>query len=90
MVVVLNGTPTDGLATMVSTRLEAAGYTLEPPGNAGSVDNTTLYYQSGQRVNADFLRDKQFPDARLAPATDQFDFQENVDITVVLGRDFNP
>ena len=85
---VLNGTPTDGLATQVSARLEEAGYTLRSPGNAGSVENTTLYFQSGHKVNAEYLKDKQFRGARVAPAGDRY--PKNVDITVVLGRDYNP
>lgn len=78
----------DGLATQVSTRLEEAGYTLESPGNAGSVANTTLYFQSGHKINAEYLKRKQFPDARVTPAGDQY--PKDVDITVVLGRDYNP
>ena len=86
VVMVLNGTHTDGLATEVSGRLEDAGYTLEPPGNLGSVEKTTLYYQQGHKINAEFLKEKQFPDARVAPATDEL--QKDVDITVVLGLDY--
>ncbi len=85
---VLNGTPTDGLATQVSARLEEAGYTLESPGNAGSVEKTTLYFQPGHKINAEYLKDKQFRGSRVLPAPDQY--PEDVDITVVLGRDFNP
>jgi hypothetical protein len=84
---VLNGTPTDGLASQVSARLEAAGYTLESPGNAGSVERTTLYYQSGHRINAEYLRRKQFRGARVASGGSRY--PKDVDITVVLGRDYN-
>ena len=83
---VLNGTHTDGLATQVSARLEDAGYTLEQPGNLGSVEKTTLYYRPGHKINAEYLQKKQFADARVAPATD--DLQKDVDITVVLGLDY--
>ncbi len=85
-VLVLNGTHTDGLATMVSERLKEAGYTLEEPGNLSAVSKTTVYYRKDHKVDAEFLQKKQFPDAEVAPALKTL--PKNVDIIVVLGLDY--
>ena len=83
---VLNGTHTDGLATQISERLKAAGYTMEPAGNYGNREKTTIYYQPAHKIDADYLRKKQFPDADLVPAPATV--PKKIDITVILGLDF--
>ncbi|HEX8098903.1 MAG TPA: LytR C-terminal domain-containing protein [Actinomycetota bacterium] len=87
VVQVLNGTHTNGLATQISERLKAAGYTLEPAGNHANQEKTTIYYQPAHKIDADYLRKKQFPDADLTPAPATF--PKKIDITVLLGLDFS-
>jgi polyisoprenyl-teichoic acid--peptidoglycan teichoic acid transferase len=88
VVQVLNGTHTNGLAGEISTRLEAAGYTLKTAANYGTAQTTTIYYQPAHKIDAAYLQKKQFPDAALAPALKSQ--PKDIDITVVLGLDFSP
>ena len=87
VVQVLNGTHTNGLATQISERLKAAGYTLEAAGNYSNQEKTMILYQPAHKIDADYLRKKQFPDAQLAPAPASV--PKKVDITVILGLDFS-
>jgi hypothetical protein len=85
---VLNGTSTTGLAAIVTTQLKKAGYTVRVAGNVKSASKTTVYYQPGFQVDAQFLAQKHFPGAVVAPAPSSF--SPNTNIVVVLGPDFTP
>jgi LytR cell envelope-related transcriptional attenuator len=86
VVQVLNGSTTTGLANKTSQTLKDAGYTTKIPGNAGAAATTTVYYGDGEKLDAEHLQEKFFPDAALKPAPSTF--PPDVDITVVLGEDY--
>jgi LytR cell envelope-related transcriptional attenuator len=81
---VLNGTDTTGLAGIVTGRLKKAGYTMRAPGGVNNASKTTIYYQEGFQPEAQFLKEKHFPKAVLAPAPSGF----KANLTVVLGSNF--
>ncbi len=81
---VLNGTDTTGLAGVVTGRLKKAGYTMRAPGGVNNASRTTIYYQAGFEPEAQFLKEKHFPKAVLAPAPSGF----KANLTVVLGSNF--
>jgi hypothetical protein len=81
---VLNGTDTTGLASIVTGRLEKAGYTMRTPGNVNNASKTNIYYQSGFQPEAQLLKDRRFPNAVVAPAPSSF----KANLTVVLGANF--
>jgi hypothetical protein len=85
---VLNGTQTTGLAGVVTVQLKKDGYTLRDPGNVQGASKTTVYYKKGFKAQAQTLKEKRFPDAVVAPAPSSF--PSSIDITVVLGPDFEP
>jgi hypothetical protein len=81
---VLNGTDTTGLAGVVTGRLKNAGYTMKIPGGVKNASKTTIYYQTGFQPEAQFLKEKHFPGAVVAPAPSSF----KPNLTVVLGANF--
>lgn len=80
----LNGTDTTGLAGIVTGRLKKAGYTMKTPGGVKNASKTTIYYQAGFQPEAQFLKEKHFPGAVVAPAPSSF----KSNLTVVLGANF--
>jgi hypothetical protein len=87
VVQVLNGTTVTGLAAQVSQELTEAGYTVKSPSNSPNTQTTTVLYQPGLEVDAQFLLDTHFPGARLKKATRSV--PANVEIQVVLGADYS-
>lgn len=83
---VLNGTSTTGLASIVTGELNKAGYSMKAPGNVKSATHTTIYYRPGFKPQAEFLQEKHFSGAVVAPAPSTF--PAGIDLTVVLGTDF--
>ena len=81
---VLNGTDTTGLAGIVTGRLEKAGYTMRTPGGVANAPRTTIYFRPGFQPEAQFLKEKHFPNAVVAPAPSSF----KANLTVVLGANF--
>ncbi len=81
---VLNGTDTTGLAASVTDRLRRAGYSMKAPGGVKNASTTTIYYQAGFQPEAEFLKEKHFPKAVVAPAPSSF----KSNLTVVLGANF--
>jgi LytR cell envelope-related transcriptional attenuator len=81
---VLNGTDTTGLAGIVTGRLKTAGYTMRTPGGVPNASKTTIYYRPGFQPEAQFLKEKHFPGAVVAPAPSSF----KSNLTVVLGSNF--
>jgi hypothetical protein len=81
---VLNGTSTTGLASTVTGQLDKAGYSMKPPGNVKTASRTTIYYQKGFKPEADYLKQRRFEDAVVAPAPSNF----SANLTVALGTDF--
>jgi len=83
---VLNGTSTTGLASIVTGQLKKAGYSMKAPGNVKNATRTTIYYRPGFKPQAEFLKQKHFSGAVVAPAPSTF--PASIDLTVVLGTDF--
>ena len=81
---VLNGTDTTGLAGIVTGRLKKAGYTMRTPGGVANASKTTIYYQSGYQLEAQFMKEEHFSGAVVAPAPSNF----KSNLTVVLGANF--
>jgi hypothetical protein len=81
---VLNGTSTTGLAAIVTGQLKKAGYSMRDAGNVKNANKTTIYYQAGFQAEAQFLKEKHFPGAVVAPAPSSF----KTNLTVVLGANF--
>ena len=75
---------TGKLAGIVTGRLKKAGYTMKTPGGVKNASKTTIYYQAGFQAEAQFLKEKHFPGAVVAPAPSSF----KSNLTVVLGANF--
>lgn len=91
-VVVLNGTPTQGLAGEVSTALQSQGWTVADPANASQQDiaNTVVYYSGPQHEAAalglmEALK-AQAPEVTIQ-LTDNF-VATGAELTVVVGTDY--
>jgi serine/threonine-protein kinase len=83
-VLVLNGTETAGLATEAASLLETAGFTTATPGNAPATELTTIYYRAEYEVDAHYIGDEFFPEARILPGTSED--VTDVQIVVILGQ----
>jgi hypothetical protein len=88
VVQVLNGTQTAGLASQTSNTLETAGYITKEASNYETTETTTIYYQPGFEVEAGVLQEQYFPTAQLDVAPDSF--PADVNITIILGGDYQP
>jgi hypothetical protein len=84
---VLNGTHTANLASNTKTQLEQAGYTVTGTGNSATAyQTTTIYYASGSKAAADYMKSAFFPGASVKPTTASIGSGSK--LTVILGSDF--
>lgn len=82
---VLNGTQRAGLATALSNKLKADGYTVKKVGNqATHQTQTTIYYKAGSKAAADALLAAHPELKRVAQAPTS----QTVTLTVVIGDDY--
>jgi polyisoprenyl-teichoic acid--peptidoglycan teichoic acid transferase len=84
---VLNGTSVGGLAGSVSLRLEQAGFTIIPPGNAPADDaqQTVVYDLKGKPQTSRRLADALGAELRAGPPPDGV--ASEADIVVIVGQD---
>ena len=84
---VLNGTDVGGLAGRVSLRLEQAGFTMLPPGNAPASDaqKTVVYDLRGKPRTSRRLANELGAELRAGPPPEGV--ASEADIVVILGQD---
>jgi LCP family protein required for cell wall assembly len=84
---VLNGTSVSGLAGRESLRLEQAGFTMIPPGNAPAADTqqTVVYDVRGKPRTSRRLAEELGAELRAGPPPDGV--MSEADIVVILGQD---
>jgi hypothetical protein len=88
LVEVRNGTSQAGLSNSNRQTLQAAGFSVKPPGNAPLTDVTFIYYKPGLLPTAQYLKQRFFPTARLVARATPALTDPKVQIEIVLGADF--
>jgi len=84
---ILNGTHTAHLAGSTQTQLQQAGYTVSGIGNSATAyTTTTIYYATGSKAAADYMKSAFFPGADVKPTTASIGSTSK--LTVVLGSAF--
>jgi hypothetical protein len=85
-VAIYNSTKTTGLANDQRQQLVSAGWDVASIGNETTAfATTTIYYVSGAKAQAEYLKSSQYPHAVVQPAPPAF---RDAKISVVLGTDF--